>query len=498
VTNANPSFAYGGTAAPLLFKNTLTGTYSGTISGDGVVGSYAAADQRPVFSGSNTYTGGTLIWGSIGYTNASAFGTGTISAQDTSARISNDSGSTLTLANPISIAGGMVAGFTGTGVTQLTGTLTGGSDTSLFASAGGVIDLTQQSSTTMSGFSGLTKVGGGDAKIWTTGDANFGSSSAIWFIGSTGTYNALVAKASAVSISKPILIGTASSTDASLTYYATFDTNANRMTITGSLGNNVGDGTNPSAGGVKKIGTGTLIMSGTSTYTLPTTVFEGSLLVNGALLTTGTVSVQAGASLGGYGSVGAVTGAGLIGPGNSPGILSATSVDPAGGLAFAFEFTQANPNYLAVSASGNDVLRLTDGSTPFVTSLTSVNEVDVYLTQSAVAIGTLTGGFFTNTQVDFLASVSNANYRYFVQSISGSYSYNGQSYQTLAQYDASKSVTVSTIAAGSGQVTQFVITVPEPSTLVALGAGAGSIMLWRRRRRAMHAASADADFRLAD
>jgi hypothetical protein len=236
-------------------------------------------------------------------------------------------------------------------------------------------------------------------------------------------------------------------------------------------------------------------MSGTSTYTLPTTVFAGSLLVNGALLGSGTVDVQANAVLGGYGSVGLVGGAGLVGPGNSPGILSATSVDPAGGLAFAFEFTQANPNYLAVSASGNDVLRLTDSTAPFVASLTSGNQVDVYMSQVAVALGTLTGGFFTDTQVDFLTSVSSANFRYFVQSNSGSYTYNGQTYQTLAQYDASRSVTVSTIAAGSGQVTQFVITVPEPTMLFAAGAGTASLLLWRRR--AKHAASADADSRLA-
>jgi autotransporter-associated beta strand protein len=337
-------------------------------------------------------------------------------------------------------------------------------------------------------------VGGADAKIWTTGDANFGSSSAIWFIGSTGTSNALVAKASTVSISKPILIGTGSTTDGS-TYYATFDTGANSMTLTGALANNVGDATNPSTGGVKKIGTGTLIMSGTSTYTLPTTVFAGSLLVNGALLGSGTVEVQANAVLGGYGSVGLVGGAGLVGPGNSPGILSATSVDPTGGLGFAFEFTQDNPNYLAVSASGNDVFRLTDSTTPFVTSLTSANQVDVYLSQAAVALGTLTGGFFTETQVDFLTSVSSANFRYFVQSNSGSYTYNGQTYQTLAQYDASKSVTVSTVVAGSGQVTQFVVTVPEPSTLFAAGAGAVSLVLWRRR--ATLAKSGDADSGLA-
>lgn len=167
----------------------------------------------------------------------------------------------------------------------------------------------------------------------------------------------------------------------------------------------------------------------------------------------------------------------------SPGILTATALDPAGGLACAFEFTQANPSYSSASASGNDVLRLSDLATPFVASLTSANSVDVYLSQTALATGTLTGGFFTDRQADFLADVSAGIYRYFVQSPGGSYSYNGQTYQTLAQYEPGKTVTVSTVAAGSGQVTQFVITVPEPTTAVSLAVALAVAGLMRLRGR---------------
>ena len=78
--------------------------------------------------------------------------------------------------------------------------------------------------------------------------------------------------------------------------------------------------------------------------------------------------------------------AGLVGPGNSPGILAATSVDPSGGLDFAFEFTQANPDYTNAAASGNDLLSIS-GLTPFTSSLTSANVVSIYFTPAAAELG---------------------------------------------------------------------------------------------------------------
>ena len=311
VTNANPSFviATSPTAAPLLFRNTVQGEYSGTISGDGVVGSFASQGNRAILSGSNTYTGGTYLWNNIGFKNSSAFGTGTIFAMDSSSRINNDAATTLSIANPISITSGMVMAFTGSSVTRLTGTITGGTTTILRASTGGTIDLTQQSSTTMSTFSGLADIGGAGATMWATGDANFGNASAISFSGTPGALvdgtatnqvSVLAAKAANVSISKPMLIGTGST---AATYYATFDTGTNAMSITGTIADRVGDGTNPSSGGVIKIGSGSLTLSAANTYTQGTTVSEGLLLVNGSLAT-GTVSVLSAAVLGGSGTIG--------------------------------------------------------------------------------------------------------------------------------------------------------------------------------------------------
>ncbi|MCA0402113.1 MAG: autotransporter domain-containing protein [Proteobacteria bacterium] len=83
-----------------------------------------------------------------------------------------------------------------------------------------------------------------------------------------------------------------------------------------------------------KAGTGTLTLSGTNTYTGGTSVTGGTLVVNGSI--TGTTVVQAGGTLGGSGTVGALTVHGTLAPGNSPGTLNV-----AGPLAFAAGSTYA-------------------------------------------------------------------------------------------------------------------------------------------------------------
>ncbi len=78
--------------------------------------------------------------------------------------------------------------------------------------------------------------------------------------------------------------------------------------------------------GITKSGAGTMEISGTnSTYTGATTVSGGKLIVNGNISTSST-NVQAGATLGGSGTVGAVTVQtdGIFAPGNSPGTLTFT------------------------------------------------------------------------------------------------------------------------------------------------------------------------------
>ncbi|NBP39561.1 MAG: hypothetical protein EBV34_14185, partial [Betaproteobacteria bacterium] len=197
-------------------------------------------------------------------------------------------------------------------------------------------------------------------------------------------------------------------------------------------------------GGFTQKGTGTTILGGTNTYSGSTAVDAGKLVVNGALNTAGTVTVAAGAKLGGSGIVGTIGGAGLVEAGNSPGILTATSLDLSGGLDFNFELFGFNPNYTSAMNSGNDIVRLT-GSTPFGSDFSAANALNFYLTlPSNFAFGTaqvFTGGFladFANNLsalgTKWLDNIKKATLNFFVADSTGGVNYNGNKYVSLSDY----------------------------------------------------------------
>lgn len=236
------------------------------------------------------------------------------------------------------------------------------------------------------------------------------------------------------------------------------------------------------------------MLTGANTYTGGTTISAGTLLVNGSLANTSAVTVAAGGVLGGSGSLGAaLAGAGLISPGNSPGILTAPAVDPSAGTGFAFEFTgPGSPAYGSPTASINDVLRLTDPTTPFALALTGTNVIDVYFDVTTLTNGDVfRGGFYTDLGADFLPSIADATYAYWVRGdgAGSDRSFGGQSFYSLASFNSGFSVTLSTVAESAnfgsgpidGQVTQFVI-VPEPGLLAAAGVAILAFGLIRRRR----------------
>jgi len=237
--------------------------------------------------------------------------------------------------------------------------------------------------------------------------------------------------------------------------------------------------------GFNKTGTDNLVLSGTNTYTGGTTVSAGKLSVNGS--STGDVNVHSGAELGGHGSVGGtIGGAGAVGPGNSPGILTAASTDPTGGLTYNFEFTQAGvPTWNNPSASGNDVLHLT-AALPFTSPLTSANNINLYF---AAAGFTYDGGFFTDGSSDDLtANIANATFNYFIlDNTSGTILYNGNLYDELVGSPTTSVVSIAGANFGTGTVNGFteqftVASVPEPSTYVLLGLGVVGLLIASRRR----------------
>jgi hypothetical protein len=193
---------------------------------------------------------------------------------------------------------------------------------------------------------------------------------------------------------------------------------------------------------------------------------------------------------------GAISGSGIVAPGNSPGITTSASADLSGGLDFKFELTGTNPTYNNATASVNDVLHLT-GATPFnSTTATSANVFSIYLGVTTLSAGVFNGGIFANGG-DFASTVANGTYNYFVKTLgSGSSSYNSNNYITLAEYNSanSTSFTISnttlsvtganfTDGSANGYEQQFVVAVPEPGTYAMALGGFGMLMAIQRMRR---------------
>jgi len=225
-----------------------------------------------------------------------------------------------------------------------------------------------------------------------------------------------------------------------------------------------------------KSGAGTLTITSTANNISGTvTVSGGQLNLEGVL---GDVAVQAGAEVTGAGALAILSGSGLVGPGNSPGILTVSQVDPSGGLDWSFEFTAARaPAYDAPTASINDVLRITHSGQPFLSALTSGNLVNIFFNLDAVDIGdAFTGGFYSDA-ADFGAMIEEAEYAFYLKDDNGSVTYNEQNYSLLTGALAvSLSVMQENADFGSGIVSGYVTRfevqeggeVPEPSTLLLL------------------------------
>jgi autotransporter-associated beta strand protein len=274
------------------------------------------------------------------------------------------------------------------------------------------------------------------------------------------------------------------------------------------------------AGGIALSGS-RLELTGASTYTGHTWVHSGKLVVNGAIGASSGVTVAAGAELAGSGVTAAVSGAGLVSPGNGAGILTAPSVDASGGLGFAFDVTQRGaPAWGNAAASGNDVLRLT-GATPLASPLSAANVINVFFDVSSLeAGGTFLGGFFTDASTDFLSSVENATFAYYAlgDGLGTDAIHNGLGYYVLdtdflAEFEGVDVSTVDVAMADfadgtvlNGRAMQFmvmgrepgvelvtdpglvmapepvVMMVPEPGSLTLAALGAAAALALRRRK----------------
>jgi len=548
-----------GSAGGILTSTTAydfqsSGSVTGSLAGTAGANKTTAGTVTFTGNNANTYTGLTTVSaGTLSLNRAAGVvalaadvlvnGTGTLTLNSAnqiidSANVEVATGGTFgiggnnEIVNGFKLSGGATTGTGGI----LTSTTTidfrsGSSGAKLGGTAGAT--KTTDGTVSLSGastYTGGTTLAAGTLQIagGNTGSVGLITSSAI----GTGTLNLNGGTLSSGSVTARTLLNTAivggdvtlgdASNSGTLSFSAGVDLGGSVRTLTTASAINF-DGV-VSNGGINKAGASTLTLGGTSTYTGATTVEGGTLLVSTggsiaqSLLTTvttgttltangtvGAVTVNTGGTLNGAGTVGTISGSGTVGPGNSPGILTATSVNPTAGTDFKFEFTSLNPTYSNATASVNDLLRLTASSSPFAGgTFTSENIISIYLNSTAITDNllagtstTFSGGFFVDGTYALAAALTPAGFAYYTTSAllgtagSSAVDYNGVSYYALANTAAQITlsntlVSDAAFAAGtaSGTLLTFnAIAIPEPSTGTLLGFGLGGLVLTRLMRR---------------
>jgi MYXO-CTERM domain-containing protein len=205
---------------------------------------------------------------------------------------------------------------------------------------------------------------------------------------------------------------------------------------------------------VTKDGAGTWTVSGSNSYTGTTTVNAGKLVIDGNISTSSLTTVNTNGTLGGSGTVGALTVAGgTVGPGNSPGVL-----DVAG------NYTQTSGT-LAVELNGT-------------TLGTQYDQLNVTGTITLGGLLTAAVGY-TPVNGDLLFILANDG----VEAISGSFSGMADlSTVTFGGFDwriSYKADSVGNTLTGGNDVA--LMAVPEPNAAMLVG-GLGMLALLRRRR----------------
>ena len=221
--------------------------------------------------------------------------------------------------------------------------------------------------------------------------------------------------------------------------------------------------TTSTGGGLTKTGTGTLTLTGASTYAGNTAVTAGTLRVNGSTLATGTVLIPAAGTLGGNGSVGAVTVAGTITAGPDAATV--------GNLSTGVQTWNASGAYVAKltgDTTANDRLILSG----LTVAATSANRFTVNVTGTNAS---------SATQASYVLAVDTAAtsgdpFKLGALTLQVNGTTPPSSYALAERTD--------TTGAGGYDLILSTAAAPEPTSLLLLAAAGGPLVLGRRRRAA--------------
>jgi autotransporter-associated beta strand protein len=273
-------------------------------------------------------------------------------------------------------------------------------------------------------------------------------------------------------------------TNASGRIEVALSSNANTRTFYADAGRKITVGTNAVLtynGGFTKDGDGTMeIQSTGNNDTGATVVNDGKLVVNGSIASSSGTTVNSGATLGGSGTVSALTVAsgGTLSPGNSPGTLTASSATWNGGGTYVWEIN----NFLGSAGTNWDFLNVTGG----------------------LAISASAGNRFIIDIVSLLASANTtgpadgfdafANYSFAIATAAGGITgFNSSYFDILTSGFANSMNPEGALAAGAWGIIQdgnslklnytAATAIPEPATGGLLLMGLGIVAAMRRRQR---------------
>jgi autotransporter-associated beta strand protein len=289
--------------------NTTT-TFSGVVSG---LGTFAKDGMGMLtLSGASTYSGPTIIRDSSGF-HRGVLQIGLANALPVASAVMM--GGALLDLNNFNLEVGSLEGATYVGIALGNGT-------------GGTLTVGANNTSTvffgfLTGQGGLTKIGTGTLALDTAPQRYSGPT-----IVTAGTLQTLVGglpSGNVVTVASGATLDLSGSEPfASLAGAGTVILRSGTLTVGGDNTSTTFSGT-ISASGLTKAGSGVLTLTGNSTFSLPTTISAGSLEVDGALPNT-SVTINAGATLRGSGTVGSIATAGIVSPGMFPNPMTGTDV----------------------------------------------------------------------------------------------------------------------------------------------------------------------------
>lgn len=400
VTNAGSITGTGGTAVSLAGANNLfimsgpAATLTGQAVGSGTDTFRFAGSGNNSFDVSQIGAG----WALLDKTGSSIW---TLTGTSTYARPVTINGGTLSVASEANL-GGVAGGLTfNGGILQITGTgFTSTSRTITWGTSGGGFDIADPANTfavaqVLTGSGGLTKLGVGTLVLF--GANTYTGATAVddgtLLQGTAGGF----ASASAYTVASGATLDFSgfSTTIASLAGAGNVALGSAILTAGGDNSSTAFSGVISGGGGLTKVGTGRINLTGINTYSGATRVDAGTLSVNGSIANSAVI-VNSDGTLGGNGTVGSTSvNGGTLAPGNSIGTLTVSG---------SLTMTAASTYLVQVSGATSDKTIVTGiagiGGKVVVDPLTRLSATTTYTIMTA---GTVSGTF---SGAEFLTATS--------------------------------------------------------------------------------------------